>query len=48
MEDRKREMQCRDREVISGRKKQKYYKCEIKIETRKIASSKCSAQIEKS
>jgi hypothetical protein len=48
MEDRKRVMQCRDREVISGKQKQKYYKCEIETETRKIASGTCSAKIEKS
>ena len=41
-------MQSRDRKVISGLQKQKDYKCEIKTETRKIASGTCSAEIEKS
>ena len=45
MEDRKWEMECRDREVISARLTQKDYKCEIETETRKIASGRCSAKI---
>ena len=41
-------MHCRDGEVISGRQKQKDHKCEIKTETRNIASGTCSAKIEMS
>ena len=41
-------MQCKDREVISRRQKQKDYKCEIETKKRKIASGRCSAGIEKS
>jgi hypothetical protein len=41
-------MQCKDKDVISGRQKQKDYKCDIENKKRKTASGRCSAKIKMS